>query len=378
MSKTKSHPQKLDLRAGELVEVRSPSEILRTLDERGAHEALPFMPEMLKYCGKRFRVYRRADKSCDTIDHTGSRRMYDTVHLQGLRCDGEAHGGCHAECLLFWKEAWLKRIVPAQEKPKGPDPRAPFASDDMAHPQTSVVSALPALLSKWTRIEANGQDASDIKYICQATEHKKASSVLAWWDVRQYLRDIRYNRVGFGAVMRAFVFWLFTKTLKLGAYSAQTRIYNEVQRRRGGVPYPFKNGTLTKTPSEQLDLQPGELVQIKSHDEILRTVNTANKNRGLSFDVEMVKYCGGTYRVLRRVEQIINEKTGKMMKMPNDCIILEGVTCCADFSYKRLFCPRSIYPFWREIWLKRVAHEEKEQKDILAFSSCPHETPSQK
>jgi hypothetical protein len=33
--------------------------------------------------------------------------MTDTVHLSDLRCDGSAHAGCQAGCLLFWKEAWL-------------------------------------------------------------------------------------------------------------------------------------------------------------------------------------------------------------------------------------------------------------------------------
>src|SRR4029453_4446308 len=82
------------LRIGELVEVRSVDEILATLDTRGGLKALPFMPEMLKYSGSRFRVSRRAIKLCDTIDSTGMHRMYVTVHLEGLRCDGSAHGGC--------------------------------------------------------------------------------------------------------------------------------------------------------------------------------------------------------------------------------------------------------------------------------------------
>src|SRR6267142_1519493 len=50
----------LGLRAGHWVEVRSADEILATLDDRGALDALPFMPEMLQYCGKRFRVFKRA------------------------------------------------------------------------------------------------------------------------------------------------------------------------------------------------------------------------------------------------------------------------------------------------------------------------------
>src|SRR5436190_601573 len=57
----------LGLRAGEWVEVRSAEEILATLDERGCLDALPFMPEMLEYCERRFRVIKAAHKTCDTI-----------------------------------------------------------------------------------------------------------------------------------------------------------------------------------------------------------------------------------------------------------------------------------------------------------------------
>jgi hypothetical protein len=40
-----------------------------------------------------------------------------------------------------------------------------------------------------------------------------------------------------------------------------------------------------------------------------------------------------------------------MISLPRDCIILEDVTCQADYHR---FCPRRIYPYWREIWLRRV------------------------
>src|SRR5258708_24168650 len=110
----------LGLRVGELVEVRSEEEILATLDERGELENLPFMPEMLKFCGQRLTVHKVAHKLCDTIGGSGLRRMDNAVHLTGSRCDGAAHGGCQTACLLYWKEAWLKRI--------GPDePRSPIA-----------------------------------------------------------------------------------------------------------------------------------------------------------------------------------------------------------------------------------------------------------
>jgi hypothetical protein len=104
---------------------------------------------------------------------------------------------------------------------------------------------------------------------------------------------------------------------------------------------------------ERLDLQPGELVEVRSKEEIMATLDKDQKNRGLWFDSEMLPYCGGIYRVLRRVHRIIDEKTGKLINMKNPCIVLEGVVCKSDFH--RL-CPRAIYPYWRENWLKRAAN----------------------
>jgi hypothetical protein len=117
-------------------------------------------------------------------------------------------------------------------------------------------------------------------------------------------------------------------------------------------PYPFVGGSLDKTPIEVLDLQVGELVEVRSKEEIVATLGKNQKNRGLWFDSEMVPYCGGIYRVLRRVNHIIDEKTGKMVNMKYPCIVLEGVVCKSD--YHRL-CPRAIYAYWREGWLKRAS-----------------------
>ena len=98
-------------------------------------------------------------------------------------------------------------------------------------------------------------------------------------------------------------------------------------------------------------MQPGELVRVKSLEEIVATLDVNNVNRGMSFDGEMVRYCGQEFRVLRRVEQIIDERTGKMLRFKNPCVVLEDVTCVAAYHRQ---CPRGIYPYWREIWLERV------------------------
>lgn len=104
----------------------------------------------------------------------------------------------------------------------------------------------------------------------------------------------------------------------------------------------------------QSNLQPGERVRVKPHSEILKTVDTANKNRGMHWDAELVPYCGGEYTVRDRVTRIIGERTGKIQELKNPCIILESVVCQARYSSCRMFCPKSMYPFWREVWLERI------------------------
>jgi hypothetical protein len=141
----------LRLRPGELVRVRSAADIMATLDAGGRLDALPFMPEMLSCCGKQFRVYKRADKSCDTVgtSPTHALRMTNTVHLEGVRCSGAAHGGCQAACLVFWKEAWLERVTGSS---------AAAAEAPAAHtPAENDPAAAAALARATRRIPASGE-----------------------------------------------------------------------------------------------------------------------------------------------------------------------------------------------------------------------------
>ena len=46
-------PARSGLRVGQVVEVRPAAEILATLDAEGATDALPFMPEMLRFAEAR-------------------------------------------------------------------------------------------------------------------------------------------------------------------------------------------------------------------------------------------------------------------------------------------------------------------------------------
>jgi hypothetical protein len=332
---------RLGLRAGDWVEVRSVEEILSSLDGRGCLEDLPFMPEMIQYCGKQFKVFKSAHKTCDTIqNYLVPRRMTNAVHLEGLRCDGKSHGGCQAECLLFWKESWLKRVP-------GPETQGNYMTQPIRTQRAGVGAAgircdIDALY-RAARAPAGSGEGAPERYSCQATEMQKATTPFQWWEPGPYLRDLISGNVSLLQLVRCML---------IAAFNAAMR---RLEWRGGHYTYPYTRGFVEgKTPTGTLNLQPGEWIQVRSKEEIRRTLIPQARNRGLGFDVEMVPYCGKTFRVHSRVEQIINEKTGVMMKLHNDCMILEGVTCRGCYSRGRLFCPRSIYPYWREIWLKRV------------------------
>jgi len=337
--------RRLNLKAGEWVEVRSREEILATLDEHYRLEKLPFMPEMLNYCGKRLRVSKRADKTCQYIVGWSIRRMKDSVHLEGVRCDGTGHGDCQAGCLIFWKEAWLKR---AQNDVLDPEQ---LRQSGAVLPEEISQRHVDELVNAGKGSNSEGEQI----YLCQATEVYEYTSHMRLWDPRQYIRDLRSGNLTSGLAgdsweQRALDFALSV----LRVLSALiVGLFNDVQMRRHGVLYPFIAGKLEKTPLETLDLQPGELVQIRSKEEIIATLDSNNRNRGLLFDYEMLTYCGGIYRVLRRVNQMIDERSKKMLYLKNPCIILEGVACRSD--YHRL-CPRAIYHYWRESWLKRAVN----------------------
>jgi hypothetical protein len=318
------------LHVGDLVEVRSAEEIMATLDERGELENLPFMPEMLKFCGQRLTVDKVAHKLCDTIGSSGLHRMDNAVHLTGSRCDGASHGGCQTACLLYWKEAWLKRVEPERD---------------------GVISASAgridlSLLEINTRKEP-GPDGEP-RYSCQATELIRAApTCLPSRNLGQYVTDVKTGNVSALASLRAFLVALFNRLQNLSKQLLPPRL-----RFRDGRPWGFVKGRVVgATPTEHLNLQPGEMVRIKTKEQIEATLNKDRLNRGMGFEEEMARHCGQTARVRARVTQCLDEQTGRLLTMKSPCIMLEEVVCTGA---NHASCPRQFIPFWREIWLERV------------------------
>jgi hypothetical protein len=51
-----------------------------------------------------------------------------------------------------------------------------------------------------------------------------------------------------------------------------------------------------------------------------------------------------------------------MVHFKTDAIVLENVVCEARYAKCRRFCPRAIYPFWREVWLEREQPDRDDKK----------------
>jgi hypothetical protein len=251
--------------------------------------------------------------------------------------------------LIFWKEAWLTRVDGPHEN------RDDLSSVVLAESSTDTSAAVARLQQQTQR---TGGEPDGNRYRCQATDLFDATRDVRRrerWNPLFYYRDVASGNVS------------FLELIWYGAFAAINAFSLRWFKRR----YPLVRGSSgPKTPHEELGLQTGELVTVRSKEEILRTLNSRLRNRGLLFDVEMTPYCeNGTYRVLKRVQKIVDEKTGKMITMPNPCLILDGVVCGGKLSMNRMFCPRSIYPYWREIWLRRAVNPRAQVTDSVVSNS---------
>ncbi len=301
-------------RAGDWVVVKSPREIAQTLDAEGTLDGLPFMPEMLQFCGRFVRVTRPAEKTC--VEYPGGKykirefRKNDVVILEVPRCSGAGHDGCQRLCVLFWKTAWMRRVEGGQ----------PVTSVDQ-----SGQEELRAVLK--TRTEPG-------RYFCQSTQLEKATTPLPRARVvLKCFSEVLSGSRGLSEMARLVLHPLW-------AYATWW------------FPRPVRAGNLKRTPVSNLNLQPGEWVNIKSETEVVQTLDRRARNRGLICDGGMRQFCGGKYQVKSRLDRMISEPTGEMRQVEGT-VMLEGLNCLCWYNHVG-GCPRDDLMYWREAWLERI------------------------
>jgi hypothetical protein len=119
------------LAPGDVVVVRSPGEIAGTLDARNKHRGLWFDRDMLKHCGRQYRVARQVERIIDNV--TGEMRQMKTpcLVLEDVYYSGEFQSFNAQHDWLFWREVWLRRpgerSAEAERSPSARAARIPSA-----------------------------------------------------------------------------------------------------------------------------------------------------------------------------------------------------------------------------------------------------------
>jgi hypothetical protein len=119
-----------------------------------------------------------------------------------------------------------------------------------------------------------------------------------------------------------------------------------MSRRTKGAP--VRSPPVTFPPQ---NIEPGDVVTVRSEDEIRKTLNEENRAKGLGFMPEMVMFCGQQFRVAKRVKKIIIECTGEPRDIKSPTFILEGANCSGEFHEK---CDRYCPFLWKEDWLIKM------------------------
>jgi hypothetical protein len=310
---------RLRLRPGELARVKTYEEISACLAENGTLGGLPFQPEMRKYCGRSFRVLRPVKKLLiENIDR-GLRGITDAVILDNVTCDGGAHDWCSRTCFVLWKEAWLTRVAPHRREI--PEPENSNAVETDIHFDVRRSSAKP----------------------CQSIALPNATFPLSAWSIMPYVWDLTDSTLP------------IPRRLVLMAVALARRIWGMFSSR-----LPRKSGNPHgKTPTADYDLRPGDIVEVKSLEEIGATLDFFGKNRGLPFIKEMKKFCGRRLRVLKCASQIVIEGTGEVQHLQKTVILREG-NCNGSANYS---CQRNCYLLWRNVWLKKLVDDEQETRN---------------
>ncbi len=66
---------------------------------------------------------------------------------------------------------------------------------------------------------------------------------------------------------------------------------------------------------------------------------------------EMWVHCGKSFKVMKNVHRILDERSMKMKKCKN-VVLLEGLMCNGSWPFKD--CDRSCYFLWKEAWLIKI------------------------
>jgi hypothetical protein len=105
------------------------------------------------------------------------------------------------------------------------------------------------------------------------------------------------------------------------------------------------------TNSKATDFRAGDLVRIRSGEDIRATLDGWGELRNCLFMEGMWQYCGTIQRVLKPLERFVDERDYGV-KQSSGIVLLEGAICQGTEMFGR--CDRCCFFFWRKEWLEKI------------------------
>ncbi|MBI5962711.1 MAG: hypothetical protein HY863_04490 [Chloroflexi bacterium] len=106
-----------------------------------------------------------------------------------------------------------------------------------------------------------------------------------------------------------------------------------------------------KSFAPEIPFKDGDLVMVRSREEIQSTLDPFKELKGCAFLADMYQYCGTQQRVLKSMQNFLDERDYKLKKV-RGVILLENIICNGTPAFGA--CDRCCFLFWREEWLEKV------------------------
>lgn len=108
---------------------------------------------------------------------------------------------------------------------------------------------------------------------------------------------------------------------------------------------------IAKEFAPAIPFKTGDLVRVRTREEIDSTLDPFKELKGCAFLPEMYQYCGTQQRVLKSMQHFMDERDYKLKKV-HGVILLENIICNGTPAFGP--CDRCCFLFWRDEWLEKV------------------------
>jgi len=102
----------VQIKVGDIIKIRSKTEIKNLLNNDRKYKGCPFMEEMYEHCDKKYQVTKEIEYFYDEVGQKLCRTK-NLVILDGVVCGGKKrlyHNSCDLNCYFFWHKDFLIKI----------------------------------------------------------------------------------------------------------------------------------------------------------------------------------------------------------------------------------------------------------------------------